>query len=93
MLSGFLALATFDIASVAIPFTPCFSVIVRSPKHDVSLTRDYVPTAGPGDMSLGADVEVTTRTPDPTGDIINSLPVEVLVVDVGPVGGATAYGD
>lgn len=73
--------------SYAVPFTFRPKAIVRSPNQDVSLTRDYVPTAGPGVMSLGAGVEVTTRTPGPTGELTNSFPVGVTVVAVPPVGG------
>lgn len=51
-----------------------------------------MPTAGPEVMSLGAGVEVTTRTPGPTGELTKSLLAEVTVVVVPPAGGEEAYG-
>lgn len=91
MLSRLHAFAIFDIASVAIPSTPCLNVTVRSPAFDVSLTRDYAPRAGPVVRSLGADVEVTTRTPGPTDDRDKSQPVDSPAAAVPPADREVAY--
>lgn len=92
MLSGFYVFAIFEIVSSAVPLTLIRKVIARSPKHVVSLTSGYVPTAGPEVLSLGAGVEVTTSTPGPTGGMTKSLSAVVTAVAVPPVGGADAYG-
>lgn len=78
--------------SSAAPLTAPPNDTVRSPVHGVSLTRDYAPTAGPEVLSLGADVDATTSTPEPTGGIVKSLPVGARAAVVPPVGGDDAYG-